>query len=157
MKRVLPDIICESQKGFLKDRFIGENTRLVYDLIQYLKRNNKSGLLLLIDFEKAFDSINWKYLERALDHYNFGPMFIRWWKAIYRDSKSCVINNGHFSEFFQLGRGCRQGDPLSPYLFILAIEPLAMRIKLTKDCKRIEFGDNIVKIGQYADDTFLYY
>ena len=155
MKRVLPDIVGESQKGFLKGRFIGENTRIVYDLIQYLNRNKKSGLLLLIDFEKAFDSINWKYLERALEHYNFGPMFIRWWKTIYKDSKSCVINNGHFSEFFQLGRGCRQGDPLSPYLFILAIEPLSMKIKLTRDCKGIKFGENTIKIGQYADDTFL--
>lgn len=57
LKTVLPDIISDSQKGFMKGRFIGENTRLLYDLMHYLEQNNKIGLLLLVDFEKAFDSI----------------------------------------------------------------------------------------------------
>ena len=155
MKMVLPQIISDNQKGFLAGRFIGENTRLVYDLMNYLNRKNKSGLLLLIDFEKAFDTIRWSYIEKVLYRYNFGPMFIHWWKTCYKNSNSCVINNGHFSQFFQMGRGCRQGDPLSPYLFILAIEPLAVSIKLSKECKGVEIEGKIFKIGQYADDTFL--
>ncbi len=73
----------------------------------------------------------------------------------YKNSQSCVINNGHFSEFFKIGRGCRQGDPMSPYLFILAIEPLAAALKLSRDCKGIKTGEQVTKIGQYADDTFL--
>lgn len=75
MKTVLPDIISESQKGFIKDRFIGENTRLTYDIMEYLNSHNKPGLLLLLDFEKAFDSIHWNYMERVLQKYNFGPTF----------------------------------------------------------------------------------
>ena len=129
MRRVLPHIISSSQKGFLKDRYIGENIRLVYDIVSILKKKGKEGLILLIDFEKAFDSIEWEYMTKILRAYNFGSSFIKWFKILYTDSCSCVINNGYLSEQFHLGRGCRQGDPLSPYIFILAIEPLAMTVK----------------------------
>ena len=74
---------------------------------------------------------------------------------MYNKANTCVINNGFFSEFFELKRGCRQGDPLSPYIFILAIEPLAMEIKGNKAIKGITINNIIYKIGQYADDTFL--
>ena len=56
-KQVLGGIISDTQKGFMKDRFMGENTRLLYDLMHYLEENDMDGLLLLVDFEKAFDSI----------------------------------------------------------------------------------------------------
>ena len=58
IKQVLGGIISDTQKGFMKDRFMGENTRLLYDLMNYLEENDIDGLLLLVDFEKAFDSID---------------------------------------------------------------------------------------------------
>ena len=67
-----------------------------------------------------------------LKAYNFGSGIIKWFQTLYKDAKSTVINNGHFSEFFNVSRGCRQGDPLSPYIFILCVEPLAMEIKQEK-------------------------
>ena len=155
LKSVLPSIISSEQKGFLKTRYIGENIRTVYDLIHYLEKQNMTGLLLLVDFEKAFDSIEWNYVNKLLDMYNFGPHFKKWFNILYKDSCSCVINNGYFSEFFTLSRSFRQGDPLSPYLFILAIEPLAMAIKNNKKIKGIQVENSTIKIGQYADDTFL--
>ena len=155
MRTVLNKIINPNQKGFLKDRYIEENTRLIYDLIQYCKENNKEGLLLLIDFEKAFDSIEWSYLRKVLRAYNFGEEYIKWFKIVYNGAQSCVINNGNYSSFFNLGRGCRQGDPWSPYLFILAIEPLAQCIMNTPHITGIKMGNKEIKIGQYADDTFL--
>ena len=155
LKRVLPDIISSSQKGFLKERFIGENTRLVLDIMQHLEEQEKSGMILLADFEKAFDSIEWPYITKLLNVYNFGPSFSKWVSTLYNRVESCVINNGHFSQFFKLGRGCRQGDPLSPYIFILAIEPLAIALKNNKDIKGITLGGIEYKLGMYADDTFL--
>ena len=152
IKSVLPGIISDDQKGFLKNRYIGENIRTVYDIMHELEKRGKSGLLLLIDFEKAFDSIEWNYIRKVLKSYNFGESFISWFDILYKNSCSCVLNNGHFSEFFNLGRSCRQGDPLSPYLFILSIEPLAMEVKRNPNIKGIQIDD---KIGQYADDTYL--
>ena len=156
MKSVLPDIISTEQKGFLKNRFIGENTRLVYDIISELNNNKTSkGMIMLIDFEKAFDTVGWKFINQILGAYNFGDSFKKWFEILYRGASSCVINNGHFSGSFQIGRGCRQGDPLSPYIFILAIEPLAAAIRNAPTIKGIHIKNKEYKIGQYADDTFL--
>jgi hypothetical protein len=155
MKNVLPDIIGHDQKGFIKGRFIGENTRLLYDVMEYLIHSKKVGLLLLIDFEKAFDSLKFSYIREILKTYNFGETFISWFNLIYKDVRSCVINNGFVSEFFKVNRGCRQGDPWSPYLFILSVEPLAQAIKNNRAINGINIKNDIYKIGQYADDTFL--
>ena len=155
MKTVLNEIISPTQKGFLPNRFIGENTRLIYDIATYLEQRNLSGILLLLDFEKAFDSVEWIHIRKCLEKYKFGNDFKKWVEILYRGSESCTTNNGHASQFFKLERGCRQGDPLSPYLFLLAIEPLAAAIKQDQNIKGIKIGDAEYVIGQYADDTFL--
>ncbi len=155
IKNVLPNIIGNDQKGFVKDRFIGENTRLLYDIIDYMINAKKTALLLLIDFEQAFDSLKIDYIRKVLKKYNFGEMYIKWFNIIYKDVTSCVINNGLISEFFKLHRGCRQGDPWSPYLFILSVEPLAQAIINSDNIRELTIKNKIFKIGQYADDTFL--
>ena len=100
IKPLLPFIISDTQKCFIKGRFIGENTRLLYDLMHYLEQHNKTSLLLLVDFEKAFDSVEWKFLKKALSSFNFGPSVCKWFELFYSKAKSCVINNGHMSNFF---------------------------------------------------------
>ena len=154
-KQVLGGIISDTQKGFIKDRFMGENTRLLYDLMHYLVENYMDGLLLLIDFEKVFDSIEWKFLQKALNSFNFGPSICKWFETFYVDSKSCMINNGHISNFFNLEGGCCQGDPLSPYLFIIGAELLSLQIKSNPKIKGALVNDTESLISQYADDTFL--
>ena len=143
LRPVLPFIISDTQKGFMKDRFMGENTRLLYDLMHYLEENNKTGLLLLVDFEKAFDSIEWLFLKKALNSFNFGPSLCKWFETLYSSASSCVINNGHLSHFFNLERGCRQGDPLSPYLFIIGVELLSLKLKRNPDIQGITI--NVMK------------
>lgn len=83
------------KRVFLKGRFIGENTRFVYDIINETKI--RPGMILLIDFEKAFDSISWSFMFKALKLFNFGSNIIRWVKTLYTDAKLCVIQNGIFS------------------------------------------------------------
>lgn len=155
LKKVLPYIISDTQKGFMKGRFIGENTRLLYDLMHYLEENNLEGLLLLIDFEKAFDSIEWDFIIKSLQSFNFGSSICRWFTTLYKHAKSCLINNGHMSTFFNLERGCRQGDPLSPYLFIIGVELLSLKLKSNQNIKGIFVNNCDSLVSQYADDTFL--
>ena len=80
IKTVLPEIIDSSQKGFMKGRYIGENIRLLYDTLLITEKENIPGLLLMIDFEKAFDSVSWDFIEKALAFFNFPNSIIQWFK-----------------------------------------------------------------------------
>ncbi|WP_419592226.1 reverse transcriptase domain-containing protein [Thiolapillus sp.] len=122
IKRILPDIIHSDQTGFVSGRCISENTRLLYDVIHYTEKRNVSGLLLLIDFEKAFDSVSWSFIKKTLIFLKFGPDIKKWIDIFYKNTKSCVIVNGQVSTWFSIERGCRQGDPLSPYIFFYCVQ-----------------------------------
>ena len=87
LKTVLPDIINEDQTGFVQNRFIGDNIRLVYDIMSYLNLNNKPGLLLCLDFEKAFDSLDWSFLHKVLHAFGFKQDICKWIKAFYTEIK----------------------------------------------------------------------
>ena len=121
--------------------------------MDFTAKESTPGLMLFIDFEKAFDSVEWEFLLYCLKSFNFGPSFIHWVQTFYRNIQSCVINNGLSSEYFNLERGVRQGDLLSPYFFVVTIETLAIAIRQNKDIKGISIGSEETKILQYADDT----
>ena len=119
------------------------------------KKKNITGLLLFLDFEKAFDTIEWPFVLRTLEFFGFGKKFVSWIKCFYSDIESCVINNGWGSNFFKIKRGVRQGCPLSPYLFVLTVEVLAKEIKGNKNIKGIPIKSKEIKTSQYADETTL--
>ena len=152
---MLPNIINNDQTGFLKGRFIGENVHLRDSVIRYSAEKNIPGLLLFIDFEKAFDSLERPFILDSLRYFGFGPSLINWVKVLYCKSESCVLNNGWSSVFFDVQRGVRQGCPLSPYLFILSAEILAKAVMKNPNIRGISINNNDIKISQYADDTTL--
>ena len=156
IKRYLNKLIHDDQKGFLSGRFIGENTRLIYDLMYETEKLHIPGMILLIDFEKAFDTVSWGFIDNVLKIFNFGDSIKKWIHTFYSGSQSCIIQNGYMSSFFNLGRGCRQGDPLSPYVFLLCAEILGILIRNNKTLKGIEVLGSEFKISQYADDTSLF-
>ena len=156
IKKVLDKLINENQKGFLEGRFIEENTRLLYDIMNFSEKNNITGILLLIDFEKAFDSISWRFMYNVLDFFHFGHDFKKWISILYKDAKQCVIQNGIFSQFFNISRGCRQGDPISPYIFILCVEIMGILIRQNNKIKGITIDHVEYKLFQYADDTGMF-
>ena len=143
ISKVLPKLIQEDQTGYVKGRYIGQNIRLVKDIMKITALENIPGMAIFIDFKKAFDSVDWNFLAKVLEAFNFGPQIRKWIRTFYTDISSCVINNGYASEFFNLQRGVRQGCPLSGILFVLCAEILAQAIRNNKE----------YKISQYADDT----
>ena len=153
LQNVLPKLIDSDQTGFFKGRFIGENIRLIDGLINHTAARNIPGLLMFLDFEKAFDTVEWSFIWKALSSFNFGTSLINWIKLCYRNIESCVLNNGWASNYFTPERGVTQGCPLSPYIFILCAEVLANKIRANKDIKGITVCGNEIKISQYADDT----
>ena len=153
IKKFLPKIIDEDQKGFVKGRFIGENIRILYDIMFYLEQQKQSGMILLLDFEKAFDSLSWSFIMKVLKYFNFGTDIQNWVETFYKDIVSCVQVNGHVSDWFNINRGCRQGDPLSPYIFIMCDEILAILSRQNKRVRGIQVNNLEYLISQYADDT----
>ena len=153
IKTTLTELISEDQTGFISGRYIGENTRLIYDILQITDEQDIPGLLLIVDFEKAFDSISWKFINHTLNFFNFGDSIKRWINCFYNDIQSFVIQNGFLSEPFTVKRGCRQGDPLSPYIFLLCAEILSRQFKASPDIKGIEIAGIEYLLSQFADDT----
>ena len=108
--------------------------------------------MIAIDFKKAFDSVSREFLFRILSAARFGSSFIQWIHTFYNNISSCVSNNGFATAHFDIQRGVRQGDPLSPYLFIIALETLASTIRSNKDIRGIMVDGQEIKLGLFADD-----
>ena len=124
-------------------------------MMEQTKIQNIPGILISIDFRKAFHSLEWSCIQNSLQKFNFGDSIRRWIGVFYTDIESAVLNNGFSTKWFQPSRGVRQGCPLSPYLFILAPEIVASKIRQTPTVKAIRsFGSEIV-LSQFADDTNL--
>ena len=96
--KVIDKLISTDQTGYIKNRYIGENIRTVHDIISYLEFKKQPGILLLIDFEKAFDSVRWNLIDEALVCFNFGPSFRNWVNILYKNIKSTVLNNGYMTK-----------------------------------------------------------
>ena len=142
----------ENQCAYVKGRTIFDAIRSINDVMEYTKLYNIPGLMTTFYFKKAFDSLNWRYLVNTLEAFNFGVSFIRWVKVLYSDISSCVMNNGFASDLFEIKRGVRQGDPLSPYLFIIALEVLNIAIRESKKIVGIKIGKEEIKLHVFADD-----
>ena len=152
LQKILYTVIHPDQHAFIKGRNIAEAIRNVQDMFYYLTTENKNNYIVSIDFRKAFDSIDHEFICKALESVGFGPMFIKWVKTLYCNIEGCVLNNGTSTGYFPISRGVRQGDPLSPYLFLIAIEMLATRLRNTKEIRGITFGPCESKLSLYADD-----
>lgn len=160
LQKVLNTIISSDQSGYMKGRFIGCNMRMVEDIIDYADRANVGGVILFLDFEKAFDSLEWKFMLQCLKKFNFGTQFIKWINILYTDTKIMIKNNGWLSEKENRCRGIRQGCPISALIFILAVEVLALNIKQSSNIRGFPLIDTQnnqkeIRIAQYADDSIL--
>ena len=159
LQNVLDKIIASTQAGYVKKRFIGNNIRLIEDLIDYADNLNNEATIIFLDFKKAFDCVEWNFIFETLKKFNFGKQFIHWIETLYNNPCAKIKNNGYLSETFNLQRGVRQGCPVSALLFILVVEVLALNIKNDNSIKGIQIrtkqGLKETKVGQFADDAFL--
>ena len=155
---VIDKLIGLQQVGFMKGRNISLIHRQIDDLLNIQRRNNAAGILLAIDFKQAFDAINIECILNSLKIFGFGDNFIKWIAILNTSRESCVKNGGHISDTFPMSNGVRQGCPISPQLFILAVELLAQKIIQDPAIKGLNphHSDKPKKIEQYADDTSLY-
>jgi hypothetical protein len=156
LQTVLDTIISKDQSGCIKGRATFTNIRSTIDVINYVNEMNLPGILTYIDFEKAFDTVNWQFMYKCLKALNFGEYFIKCVETMYMDISSCVVNHGHISPFFKPTRGIRQGCPISANIFVIIVEILAHAIRTNPSINGITIDDQEFKISQYADDTCLF-
>ena len=140
VRKVLTSLIKADQMAYVKDRYIGESVRLINDMLEYADKNNIEAILFLADFEKAFNSIDHTFILAVLKSYGFGPDFIQWIKSFQNNAESCVMKGGKSTGYFPLQRGTRQGDPLSAYLFIFALEVMLIQIRKDDSVRGMTIG-----------------
>ena len=118
LETILTELIHHNQNGFVKGRSLFDAVRMIDDRLELAQITNKSGILVAIDFEKAFDSLDHTFLLKLLEKLNFGAYFLQWIETFYTNISGCVLNNGFTTDLFQVRRGVRQGDPISTAFII---------------------------------------
>ena len=156
LSKVLDSIVSPDQTCSIPGRSIASNLILLRDSLDYIERTNETGILVSLDQEKAFDRVNRSFLISLLKHFGFGPSFCNWIFTLYNGANMQALVNDFLSGKIDLQRGVRQGDSLSPMLYILCVEVLACNIRACPDIDGFLLpgsGGTFFKVGGYADDT----
>ena len=154
--KVIHLIIAKDHTCGVPGRFIGENVAIIRDAVSFASRTGVPVALLSLDQEKAFNRVDWDFMHAALGRMGFKYSFLRWVTLFYTQVQSPVIVNGHLSPFFSLSRGVRQECTLSPLLYVLVAEVLAVNIRCNPRIPGFSLpGVPLVvsPVHQYADDT----
>lgn len=150
LEKILPHIINNDQTGFITGRNSCNNVRRLLNIIQ---QKHLKGMVMSLDAEKALE---WDFLFFTLKEFGLDENFIDWVRLLYYNPMAAIITNGRCSPCFTLGRGTRQGCPLSPLLFAIAIEPLVESIRTHPNIHGISVNQKQHRISLYADDVLLF-
>lgn len=156
LDKVISPIISMDQTGFMRNRHPFVNIRKLLNVIHSPASRGVPEVVVSLDAEKAFDRIEMPYLFAVLERFGFGTTFISWINLLYASPKASVLTNRVASQFFHLSRGTRQGCPLSPLLFALAIEPLSIKLRSSTNIQGIHRMGTEHRLSLYADDLLLY-
>ncbi|GAU30291.1 hypothetical protein TSUD_385120 [Trifolium subterraneum] len=161
LRSVIGNVVGESQTAFIKDRQILDGILIANEVVDDARRGKKDLLLFKVDFEKTYDSVDWGYLDEVMLKMNFPNLWRGWIMECVTTATASVLVNGSPTDEFKLERGLRQGDPLSPFIFLLAAE--GFNIMMTAMVSNNLFTPysigprQEVKIShlQFEDDTLL--
>lgn len=160
---ILPSIISEEQSGFTWNRSIVDNILLAQEVIQKLDSKVRgSNVVLKLDLAKAYDRLSWLFLTKVLRQFGFCEVFI---DMVWRIISNCwysLLFNGEVAGFFSSSRGVRQGDPLSPSIFIISAEVLSRGLNFLAQAKctlpfSMPRGCSLVTHLAFADDVIIFY
>ncbi|GJR02184.1 transposon TX1 uncharacterized [Tanacetum coccineum] len=129
IKKVIGNVIGEVQNAFIHGRYILDGVLIVNETMEFMKKKKQKGIDFKLDFEKAYDSIEWGFLMAIKKKMGFGNKWCKWVDSCLRSTSISILVNGSPTREFYMERGVRQGDPLSPFLFILATEGLNALVK----------------------------
>eukprot|EP00253_Pinus_taeda_P009011 PITA_09011 len=161
LKPLLDKLISAEQTGFVEGRKILDGLIVTQEVIHSLKVKKQKGMMIKLDLSKAYDRLSWNYLGKVLESFGFSRRWIDWIHSLISSPNFSILVNGTPSKTFTASRGIRQGDPLSPFLFILATEGLGRFIKKEREANRIKglklWGNNLpLTHQQFVDDIMLF-
>uniref|UniRef100_A0A8C5M8J3 Reverse transcriptase domain-containing protein n=1 Tax=Leptobrachium leishanense TaxID=445787 RepID=A0A8C5M8J3_9ANUR len=152
----VPGLIHQDQVGFVAGREARDNTIRALTIMHRAARKREGLLLLSTDAEKAFDRVNWEFLFATLSQVGLGPNLCTWIRALYSDPTTRVCVNGIYTEPFKIRNGTRQGCPLSPLLFVFALEPFLSSVRASPDIRGIRTGRTEHRVAAFADDHLFF-
>ncbi|XP_020972640.1 uncharacterized protein LOC107627573 [Arachis ipaensis] len=161
MRTVMPGLVGETQSAFVKGRKIHDGALIACETVQWLKTRKKKAAIIKLDFQKAYDRVKWRFVDIVLQKMGFGWRWREWVKECVSTASMSILVNGSPSKPFKMERGLRQGDPLSPFLFVLVIDVLHRMVGEAVKNRRVVpllVGKDNVKLShlQFADDTILF-
>lgn len=161
LKTILPSLILPCQTAFVQGRLLLENTVLASDLINgYHMNKGAKKITIKVDIAKAFDTLSWEFLFSCLQGLGVPPHFLKMLRACICKTSFMVGYNGTVNGYFKGTRGLRQGDPLSPYLFVIAMNCLSHMLNSAAAQARLRYHKNCEKIKLthlcFADDLLIF-
>lgn len=161
LSKILPKLISVEQGGFVPNRETPEGAIVAHEVLHSISLQRSPTMILKLDMVKAYDRVEWRALGLVLERLGFSRAWIKWIMACISSARFLIIINGSPCGFFPSSRGLRQGDPLSPFLFILLAESFSWAIKVAK-LKNLWLGVKILGVPGsishclFVDDTLLF-
>uniref|UniRef100_A0A803K647 Reverse transcriptase domain-containing protein n=1 Tax=Xenopus tropicalis TaxID=8364 RepID=A0A803K647_XENTR len=156
LAQVVKYLVGDDQTGFIPGKTTALNLRRLFLNMSIKHTNSNTRAVAALDIAKAFDTVEWPFLWEVLQTNGIGPNFIAYIKLLYNKPTAALRVNSDLTEPFDLSRGTRQGCPLSPLLFALAIEPFSQAVRQHPHLVGLEIANRVEKIQLYADDTLVY-
>ncbi|KAJ9687213.1 hypothetical protein PVL29_015891 [Vitis rotundifolia] len=164
LKKGIGKVVSSDQNAFVKGRQILDASLIANEVIDTWNKRGDNGVICKLDIEKAYDSINWQFLLKVMEKMGFGSKWLRWMWWCISTAKFSVLVNGTPAGFFSSSKGLRQGDPLSPYLFVMGMEVLSILIRRAMEggfisgCKLQHDRGRAIHVAHllFADDTIVF-
>ncbi|KAJ0582905.1 putative RNA-directed DNA polymerase [Helianthus annuus] len=160
LKKVLDSLISPSQSAFISGRYILDGPLIVNEIQNWIKKAKKKIFILKIDFEKAYDNLNWNFVLDILSQMGFSEKWCSWIKGVLSSARASVLVNGSPTFEFECQKGMRQGDPISPFLFVIVMEALSCMLNKASDLgilKGVSLPNDGPSVSHlfYADDAII--
>ncbi|XP_057428588.1 uncharacterized protein LOC130722016 [Lotus japonicus] len=160
LSEIMPSVLTQNQFAFTKGRQIVDCCFIANEVVDTMRRNEGGGLLMKLDFAKAYDNVEWGFLLDMMKEMGFGEKWRIWMHSCVSTATLAVLVNGSPTDFFQIQKGLRQGDPLSPLLFNLCVNGMSCLLNQALDGSipsGVDIGKGLrLNHLQFADDALLF-